>query len=109
MDQIHSTATLFKTLGDPTRLGVFELILRERRMTVGQLTGSFAVSQPAISQHVKVLKEAGLVREEKEGRNIWYSADPGGLKPVSDWLAHYTRFWDEHFTAFEQLLKDMDQ
>jgi DNA-binding transcriptional ArsR family regulator len=109
MHDYASAAALFKTLADPTRLGVLEQIFREGRVTVTHLAAGFPVSQPAISQHLKVLRQAGLVREEKEGRNVWYSAAPDGLKPVSDWLAHYTAFWTEHFDAFEQLLKDMDQ
>ena len=67
------------------------------------------VSQPAVSQHLRALREAGLVTERREGRNVFYSANPHGLAPMIDWLGVYAAFWRERFVNLEKLLKEMDQ
>jgi DNA-binding transcriptional ArsR family regulator len=66
------------------------------------------VSQPAVSQHLKVLREAGLVAEEKVGRNVLYRVEPTGLAPLIDWMAIYAVFWRDRFDRLENLLKEMD-
>lgn len=85
---------VFRALADPTRRALLDL-LREDDANVSDLTDAFDVSQPAISQHLKVLRDAGLVNERKEGRNRIYSLDPVPLAAAYDWFEHYTRFWEE--------------
>jgi DNA-binding transcriptional ArsR family regulator len=103
------TADVFRTLSDPTRLALFERLAREGELTVGELTAGAGVSQPAVSQHLEKLKLVGLVRDRREGRLAHYSADPAGLKPLTDWLAFYAQFWTDKFDALEQFLNRMDQ
>jgi DNA-binding transcriptional ArsR family regulator len=98
-----------KTLADPTRRAVFERIARESEVTAGALVKRARVSQPAVSQHLRALREAGLVSERRAGRNIFYSANPRGLAPLVDWLGVYAAFWRERFDNLEKLLKEMDQ
>ena len=100
---------LFRTLADPTRRAVFERLAGEGELSVGDLTAGAGVSQPAVSQHLAVLRQAGLVTERREGRYVRYAAAPEGLKPLADWMAHYAVFWRERFDRLEDLLKRMDQ
>jgi len=104
-----SEPDLFRALADPTRRSVFERLAQGGELTVGSLTRDAGVSQPAVSQHLAVLKAAGLVSERREGRRTHYRAQPAALRPLMDWMAHYSAFWPESFDRLEQLLKEMDQ
>lgn len=101
-------AAVMQALADPTRRGVFERIVREGELTVGALAQGAPVSQPAVSQHLKALKAAGLVAERKIGRNVRYRAEPKGLEPLVDWLDFYGAFWRERFASLQALLKEID-
>lgn len=98
--------TVMKTLADPTRRAVYERIMREGEVAATGLVKGSKVSQPAVSQHLRALREAGLVLERREGRNIHYRVAPKGLAPLIDWLGHYQTFWRERIDNLEQLLKD---
>lgn len=100
---------LFRTLADPTRRALFERLCREGEQTVGALTAQAGVSQPAVSKHLGVLKQAGLVRDRQEGRQTHYSALPGALSPLIDWTSQMAGFWEARFDALEDLLRRMDQ
>jgi DNA-binding transcriptional ArsR family regulator len=106
---LEPRADLFRTLADPTRRGLFERLARADSLSVRSLTEGAAVSQPAVSQHLKVLREAGLVVEQKIGRNVFYSVEPRGLAPLIDWMALYAVFWRDRFERLEDLLNRMDQ
>ncbi len=106
---LQQAETLFRTLGDPTRRALFERLAREGEQTVWMLTGDAGISQPAVSKHLALLKQAGLVRDRREGRETHYSADVKGLKPLVDWMAFYGAFWRDRFDKLEDLLKRMDQ
>ncbi|MBK6687367.1 MAG: winged helix-turn-helix transcriptional regulator [Deltaproteobacteria bacterium] len=98
---------VFQALADPSRRAIFEsLTLGEA--AVKDLTARFDISQPAISQHLSALKNAGLVRGRRDGRCVYYRVEPKGLKPLVDWIAHYRTFWTEHLGRLEQLLEDLD-
>jgi DNA-binding transcriptional ArsR family regulator len=101
--------SVLKTLADPTRRAVFERIARDGEVAATGLVRGTKVSQPAVSQHLKALREAGLVSERRDGRHILYRADWGGLAPLIDWLGHYQTFWQERFADLEQLLKESEQ
>ena len=101
--------TLFRTLADPTRRALFERLCREGEQTVGALTAQAGVSQPAVSKHLSVLKQAGLVRDRHEGRNTHYSAHLAALAPLTDWTSQMAGFWQSRFDSLEDLLRRMDQ
>jgi DNA-binding transcriptional ArsR family regulator len=101
--------TLFRTLADPTRRAIFERLCRDGEQTVGALTLRAGVSQPAVSKHLGVLKQAGLVRDRPDGRLTHYSAQLGALAPLIDWTSRMTGFWEGRFDDLENLLKRMDQ
>jgi DNA-binding transcriptional ArsR family regulator len=100
---------LFRTLADPTRRAIFERLCRDGEQTVAALTARAGVSQPAVSKHLGVLKEAGLVRDRPEGRQTHYSARPGALAPLINWTSQMAGFWESRFDSLENLLKRMDQ
>jgi len=100
---------LFRTLADPTRRGIFEHLCREGEQTVGALTVRAGISQPAVSKHLGVLKQAGLVRDRQAGRQTHYSAQIEALSPLTDWTRRMTRFWESRFDDLDDLLKRMDQ
>src|ERR1700753_701373 len=100
---------LFRTLADPTRRAIFERLCREGEQTVGALTVQAKVSQPAVSKHLGLLKEAGLVRDRHEGRQTHYSAQLGALAPLIDWTSQMTGFWQSRFDQLEDLLRRLDQ
>ena len=105
----YSHDILFKTLADPTRRAIFERLCREGEQTVGALTARAGISQPAVSKHLGVLKQAGLVRDRHEGRLTHYSAQLGALAPLIDWTSQMAGFWQRKFDDLEDLLKRMDQ
>ena len=100
---------LFRTLADPTRRAIFERLCRDGEQTVGALTAQAGVSQPAVSKHLGVLKQAGLVRDRQEGRQTHYSPQIGALSPMIDWTSQMIGFWEARFDDLENLLDRMDQ
>ena len=100
--------TVMRALADPTRRAVFERIVGSDEITVVELTRDSGVTQGAISQHLKSLKQAGLVAERPEGRNVYYRVEPQGLAPLVDWMSHYGVFWRERFADLRTLLKEID-
>ena len=108
MTQVADISSVMRVLADPTRRAVYEQIVEAGELTVGALTGLNGVSQPAISQHVRALKEAGLLEERREGRQIHYRCEPRGLRPLVDWLGLYGAFWRERFSNLRTVLKEMD-
>jgi DNA-binding transcriptional ArsR family regulator len=108
MTQADTIDAVLRTLADPTRRAVFERIVGSKEITVAELTRGSGVTQGAISQHLKLLKQAGLVAERPEGRNVYYRAQPEGLSPLVDWMSHYGVFWRERFANLKTLLKEID-
>ena len=107
---IEATAidAVLRTLADPTRRAIFERVVNSDEITVVELTRGSGVTQGAISQHLKSLKQAGLVAERPEGRNVYYRAQPEGLVPLADWISHYGVFWRERFANLRTVLKEID-
>lgn len=108
MTEVAAINAVMRTLADPTRRAVFERIVGSDEITVGELTRGSGVTQGAISQHLKSLKQAGLVSERPDGRNVYYRAEPEGLAPLVDWMSHYAIFWRDRFSDLRSLLKEMD-
>ena len=108
MTEAATINTVMRTLADPTRRAVFERVVRSDEITVVELTRGSGVTQGAISQHLKSLKQAGLVAERAQGRNVYYRAEPEGLAPLVDWMSHYGVFWRERFANLKTLLKEID-
>ena len=99
---------IFQALADPSRRSIFESLTRGEA-AVKDLTARFDISQPAVSQHLATLKDAGLVTARRDGRCVYYRVDPRGMKPLVDWIAQYRAFWTERVGRLERLLRSMDQ
>ena len=100
-----TNAKAFAALADPTRRDVFERLAAGPR-AVGDLARELPVSRPAVSQHLKVLKEAGLVSDRPDGARRVYQIDPQGLGPMRAWL---DRFWDQALDAFKAEVERADE
>ncbi|WP_443747149.1 ArsR/SmtB family transcription factor [Asticcacaulis solisilvae] len=107
MPETHDA--IFRSLADPTRRAIFERLCRDGETTVGVLTAGAGVSQPVVSKHLSVLKQAGLVADRHEGRNTHYSARPAALTPLTEWAKTMTGFWEARFDDLGNLLNRMDQ
>jgi DNA-binding transcriptional ArsR family regulator len=99
---------IFRALADPTRRAIFEK-LAGGSMNASALRHGMAISQPAMSQHLAVLRGAGLVREARQGRFVNYDVDPEGVALIAQWLAKYRAYWPARIDALKVVLKEMDQ
>src|SRR5437660_10249219 len=108
MVDVDGVTAVVRALADPTRRAVFERVAGSDEITVVELTRGSGVTQGAISQHLKALKQAGLVAERPAGRNVFYRAQPEGLAPLVDWMSHYGVFWRKRFANLRTLLKEID-
>jgi DNA-binding transcriptional ArsR family regulator len=105
---VQTEDAIFRALADPSRRAIFERLTRGEA-AVKDLTARFDISQPAVSQHLAALRDAGLVRARRDGRLVYYEVEPRGLSPLVDWISHYQAFWKERLERLEQLLEKMDE
>ena len=94
---------VFGAISHPARRRMLDLLVETDR-SVNTLAGQFQMSRPAVSQHLRILLDAGLVTEQRHGRERRYHLVPERLGPVRDWIAHYERFWDDHLQRLQKLL-----
>lgn len=97
------TDSTFRAVAHPARRAILDALAANER-TAGELVELFAVSQPAVSQHLGVLRAAGLVRARREGKQQVYRLVPAPLRDVYDWAAHYERFWATKLDALGRVL-----
>ncbi|MGW3960870.1 ArsR/SmtB family transcription factor [Amycolatopsis sp. NPDC005003] len=95
--------TAFGVLADPTRRRILALLL-DRPRSVGELVGLLSLSQPAISKHLRVLREAGFVTVRQDGQRRFYRLCPEPLRRIDEWLSDYRRFWTDRLAAMERHL-----
>src|SRR5689334_1650327 len=95
----------FMALADPTRLQIFELIAQGEK-SAGDIVAHFNFKAPTISQHLRILKEAKLVRVRAEGQRRYYAIDHTGLKDIEEWLSRISKEWNGHLDALEAVLAE---
>ena len=105
MGQKLTTHDAYRAIASPSRRVILNL-LRDGERSVGDIVGAVEMSQPAVSQHLRVLTHAGLVRDRREGRARIYQLNPEPLREVYDWLGHYEQFWRERFDALGMYLEE---
>lgn len=98
----------FSVLAEPNRRRILDL-LRERERTVNELVEHLDLSQPAVSKHLKVLREAGLVEVRQDAQRRWYRLQAKPLIEIEAWLAPYRSFWSERLDALEAYLSAQEQ
>jgi DNA-binding transcriptional ArsR family regulator len=92
---------VFGAISHPARRRMLDLLVEAER-SVNTIAGHFQMSRPAVSQHLRTLLLAGLVTEQRHGRERRYRLVPARLGPVRDWIAHYERFWDDHLPRLQK-------
>lgn len=99
-----SLSTVFGALSDPTRLAIVERLLSEGEQTAGQVAEPFAMSKPAISKHLRVLEDAGLIERRVERQWRVCRVRPETIRTVNDWIEQYRRFWEGSFDRLDKLI-----
>ena len=95
----------FSALAEPTRRTIIEMLAKNGRMSAAAIHAGFSVSHPAISQHLKVLREAGLVQMEKKAQQHIYQLNPEAMAELEDWARRMRELWDERYDALERVLE----
>jgi DNA-binding transcriptional ArsR family regulator len=103
---ITDMATAFEVLAEPRRREILDL-LRAGERPVGELVERLDLTQPAVSKHLRVLREAGLVEVRQDAQRRWYRLRPEPLAEIDTWLAPYRRLWNSHLDALERHLDAM--
>jgi DNA-binding transcriptional ArsR family regulator len=105
---VQTQNAVFRALADPSRRAIFERVTRGE-VAVKDLTKRFDLSQPAISQHLAALRDAGLVRARRDGRQVFYKVEPRGLRPLVDWVSRYQAFWKDRLDRLQELLIELEE
>src|SRR5688500_12778278 len=104
MRSARSQADVYSAIADPTRRALLLRLGKEGESNVTELLAPLSISQPAVSKHLRLLREAGLVRSRKEGRLRLYAIEPANLRQVYDWVAHFEKYWDAKLDALGDYL-----
>lgn len=97
-------ADVYWAIADPTRRALLLRLADEGQRNVTDLIKPFSISQPAVSKHLRILREAGLVRSHKQGRQRLYEVEANKLRQVFEWVSHFEKFWDEKLDALGDFL-----
>jgi DNA-binding transcriptional ArsR family regulator len=109
MHSATSTANVFTAIADPTRRALLRRLADDGPRNVSELLAPFSISQPAVSKHLRILREAGLVRSRSQGRVRLYEIEATQLQQVHDWVTHFERFWDQKLDALGAYLDRQKQ
>lgn len=97
---------VFVAIADPTRRKLIRLLADTEELPLYKLTSQFEMGRTAVSKHLAILKEAGLVVNRKVGRETRYRINPAPLREIKDWIAYYEKFWDEKVSNLKALLEE---
>jgi len=100
---VETRRDVFQAIADPTRRQIIELIA-EKKMNLNTITDNFNISRPAISQHIKILNECGIIEIEQIGRERYCKIQPKNLKIAADWIKQYSVLWEQKIDSFEKYL-----
>ena len=104
MDTVTPKPDPFRAVSDSTRRAILD-VLADGEKSAKDLGSPFRISQPALSQHLRVLREAGLVTTRRDGRFRYYRLEPAPLEAVHDWVEHYRKFWSGKLDRLERYLE----
>ena len=108
MARAATTSDVFNAIAEPQRRQIL-MLLREGERPVNELAHELGMAQPGTSKHLRVLREVGLVRDRKAGKQRVYGLDARGLQPVHEWTGGFERFWSESFDRMDAYVQDLDQ
>lgn len=102
----QSQITIFSALAEPTRFSIYEMLANRGQLSASDIFKKFEVSNPSISQHLKVLREAELVQVEKRAQQRLYQINPQKIEELERWIIKMKRLWDERFERLDHVLKN---
>jgi DNA-binding transcriptional ArsR family regulator len=108
MARAATTSDVFNAIAEPQRREIL-VLLRAGERPVAELAQELRMTQPGASKHLRVLREVGLVRDRKAGKQRLYSLDARGLRPVHEWTGGFERFWNESFDRLDAYVQDLKQ
>jgi DNA-binding transcriptional ArsR family regulator len=100
---------VFSAIAQPTRRSILEMLATRGQLSATDISDRFRVSPPAISQHLKILRDARLVRMQKRAQKRMYEINPQAVGEVEDWARHMTALWNDRFDRLESLLRQQEQ
>jgi len=99
---------VFQAIADPNRRAILSLLAKQR-LTLNGVAGNFRISRPAVSKHIKILRECGLVVVVKQGRERYCEVQPEKLDQVSDWVEQYRQMWEQRLDRLDEYLKEIQE
>ena len=95
---------VYQAIADPTRRSIL-LLLATQSMTAGVIASNFGTARPTVSKHLQILTECDLLKQEQQGREIYYHLNADKMKVISDFLEPFRKYWDDRFNKLEQVIK----
>lgn len=108
MARAATTTDAFNAIAEPRRREIVEL-LGDRELSVNEIVDGMTLSQPQVSKHLQVLKEVGVVRSRKDGRQRLYRLDAAALLPIHDWVSGFERLWNERLDRLDSYLDEVQR
>ncbi|GED70447.1 transcriptional regulator [Brevibacillus reuszeri] len=109
MSESNQSRDIFDAIADPTRRKLIQLLAEAEEIPLHELTVQFQMGRTAVSKHLTILKEAGLVLDRKVGRETRFRLNASPLREVQDWVAFYNRFWSANMVRLGQLLEEEEE
>lgn len=107
MARAATTSDVFNAIAEPQRRDIL-MVLRAGERPVNELAQELGMTQPGASKHLRVLREVGLVRDRRAGKQRLYGLDARGLRPIHDWAGGFERFWNESFDRLDEYVRDLE-
>ena len=105
----NTVNTLLIALADPTRRQIVEILSDGQALSVSEITGHFGISRQAVTKHLTILNDAGILACERHGRDRHNRLQPHGLGPLREWFSHYSAFWDNRLAALKQQVEQREE
>ncbi|MFC2185755.1 ArsR/SmtB family transcription factor [Fulvivirgaceae bacterium LMO-SS25] len=96
---------VFQAIADPTRRTIL-LLLAAQSLTAGAIASNFTTARPTVSKHLQILTECELLKQEQQGREIYYHLNPDKMKEIADFIEPFRKLWDDRFNKLEQVMKN---
>ncbi|WP_274362337.1 ArsR/SmtB family transcription factor [Paenibacillus thermotolerans] len=109
MSENDKLRDVFDAIADPTRRRLIHLLAEAEELPLHELTAKFSMGRTAVSKHLTILKEAGLVLDRKVGRETRYRLNASPLREIQDWVAFYSKFWSTNMLRLNQLLEEEEE
>ncbi len=109
MTEINQLRDVFDAIADPTRRHMIHLLSEAEELPLHELTPQFQMGRTAVSKHLTILKEAGLVEDRKVGRETRYRLNASPLQEVQDWVGFYNKYWSTNMLRLKQLLEEEEE